>query len=256
MNLSEWEGSLSPSEQIEQLELELWQSCNAGYQFPMTADRQHIQRTCDTLALVVEPLPLAEQMELAGEILVRLSETLWQRTNQLVEAWEQRYNPTEPSWDGELAEFLEGLTIKTTSVDPDEFVLPPDYAPYPEHRKSASPSNQEDSEVMGSRLFEVDPLELLALPAFTPEEVRQQVEALAHDEDIQRWSTSVCSYLRSRSCVSGIPLLELVQVTGLSLVEVWLALLLGSSDYVLVQSEADFYQLSRVRVVAQEFLNS
>lgn len=252
MTLNEWGDSLSPSEQMEQLELELWRSCNTGYQFPLTADRQHIQHTCETLARVVEPLSLSEQMELAGEILVRLSETLWQRTNQFVEAWEQRYNPIEPSWDEELAEFLDGLTIKTTSVDADEFVLPTEYSPYPEYRKSASPSTETAAEEVESLLPEED---LSEPPVLTPEEVRQQVERLAHDEDIQGWSTTVCHYLRSQSCGQGMLLLELVGATGLSLVEVWLALLLGNSEYGLVQSEADFYRLSEVRVVAWESLN-
>lgn len=252
MTLNEWEDSLSPSEQMEQLELELWRFCNTGYQFPLTADRQHIQHTCETLALVVESLPLAEQMELAGEVLVRLSETLWQRTNQFVEAWEQRYNPTEPSWDDDLAEFLEGLTIKTTNVDADEFVLPPEYAPYPEQRKSASASVETEAEEVESLMPEEN---LLELPLLTPEEVRQQVAGLAHDEDIQGWSIVVCHYLRSQLGGQGIPLLELVRATGLSLVEVWLALLLGNSEYGLVQSEADFYQLSGVQVVARELLN-
>lgn len=208
---------LSPNERTDQLELELWRSCNTGYQFPLTADRQHIGRTCDTLARVVEPLPLVEQMELAGEVLVRLSETLWQRTNHFVEEWEQRYSPTEPSWDEELAEFLDELTIKTTSVDPDEFVLPPEYAPYPEGRKATSPLMETDTEEVESLLPKENLLEQLV---FTPEEVRQQVERLAHDEDIVGWSTAVCRYLRSRSCEQGMPLLELVRATGLSLVEV------------------------------------
>jgi|GEM_PF-5872801 hypothetical protein len=38
---------LSPNERTEQLELKLWRSCNMSYQFPLTADRQHVQYTCD-----------------------------------------------------------------------------------------------------------------------------------------------------------------------------------------------------------------
>jgi hypothetical protein len=56
--------------EIQQLELDLWQSLEAASRFPETAD---LQSLCDALEQTLSNQSLAEQMTVAGDVLVQLS---------------------------------------------------------------------------------------------------------------------------------------------------------------------------------------
>jgi len=67
--------------EVQQLELDLWQSLEKASRFPETAD---LRSLCDALEQTLSDQSLAEQLTVAGDVLVQLSEVHAARANLLI----------------------------------------------------------------------------------------------------------------------------------------------------------------------------
>jgi len=226
--------------EIQQLELELWQSLAAASQFPETAD---LRSLCDALEQLLLQQPLSAQLRVAAEVLVQLSDVCVARSQLMIAAWEHRHTPTEPVVD--LQECVE-LFVQSLSLDVAELFEAPEAVQYPANRKQQLLLNPEDS-VVG----EVDQATLLGLVDELSQaqplgevEVVQQIRRLAHGENVEEWSRAIDQALQSFN--SAARLVELQRTLKMPMVEVWLALLLGGYE---LEQKGEFYDTRSIWVV-------
>ena len=254
--------------EIEQLELDLWQSLEIATKFPQVAEFCHL---CTALELELAERPVLEQLQVASNVIVQLSQIYAARVEILLSEWERRYNPTEPIVD--IDRCIE-LFVQSQHLDVAELFEPPDTVNYPQQRQIPNP--EKNSSVVG----QVDKSILLQhlddlvgeAPIQSQEQQMQQIRELAHDEDVSAWTSAIAQFLSSRQ-VQSVRLLELVEgvqyptvepgeqqrlgirdrepqalahALATPLVQTWLALLLGGFE--LKQSTDDFYYLEGIWV--------
>jgi hypothetical protein len=218
--------------EVQQLELDLWQSLETASRFPETAD---LRSLCDALEQTISDQSLAEQLSVAGDVLVQLSEVHAARANLLISRWEHRHNPTEPVVN--LEECVD-LFVQSLSLDVTDLFEEPEPVQYPANRKKKL-SAQADGSVVG----EVDKDALLSwvdqMAAEQPLDelhMAEQIRDLAHGENVEEWSRAIMNYLDQIK--SPIQLLKLQQGLKMPIVEVWLGLLLGNFS---LMQRGDFY---------------
>jgi len=231
--------------EIEQLELDLWQSLETAIKFPQTAEFHNL---CTALEFEIAEQRVSEQLRIASDVIVQLSEIYAARSEILLSEWERRYNPTEPVVD------IDGcveLFVQSLNLDVAELFEPLEPVHYPEHRRSPTISIQNNSLV-----GEVDRAVLLEVlePELDDETALAEALDVAHDEDVSAWVRAISLCFDGTQAVS-LSLVELVQkvkypiVKGekkSTLVKTWLALLLGG--FKLEQSTEDFYCLEGILV--------
>ncbi|OUC15158.1 MAG: hypothetical protein B0A82_08400 [Alkalinema sp. CACIAM 70d] len=207
--------------EVQQLELDLWQSLEAASRFPETAD---LRSLCDALEQTLSDHSLAEQLAVAGQILMQLSEVYAERANLLMSGWERRHNPAEPvvNLDDCVDLFVQSLALDVSDLfDESEPVQ------YPTHRKQRS-SAQTDGSVVGAvdkeaLLNWVD--QLAVEPPLDEAQMAEQIQDLAHGENVEEWSRTIGHYLEKVH--TSKKLIALQQALEMPLVEIWLGLLLG-----------------------------
>lgn len=217
--------------EIQQLELDLWQSLEAASRFPETAD---LRSLCDALEQTLSDQSLTEQLTVAGDVLVQISEVHAARANLLISGWERRHNPAEPVVN---LEDCVDLFVQSLTLDVSELFEEPEPIQYPANRKKTS--SQEDGSVVG----EVDKNALLdwvdqmtADQALNEAQMAEQIRDLAHGENVEEWSRAIAQYLQRFG--SKILLPDLQQALEMPIVELWLGLLMGG--YSLTQ-QGEFY---------------
>lgn len=124
--------------EIQQLELDLWQSLETASRFPETAD---LRSLCDALEQTLLDQSLAEQLAVAGNVLVQLSEVHAARADLLISRWERRHNPTEPVVN--LEECVD-LFVQSLSLDVTDLFEEPEPMQYPANRKKRHPLKSMD----------------------------------------------------------------------------------------------------------------
>ena len=218
--------------EIQQLELDLWQSLKAASRFPETAD---LRSLCNALEQTLFDQSLAEQLTVAGDVLVQLSEVHAARANLLISGWERRHNPAEPVVN--LEECFD-LFVQSLSLDVTDLFEEPEPVQYPTNRKKKS-SAQTDGSIVG----EVDKATLLNwVDQMATEQpldelqMAEQIQNLAHGEDVEKWARAIAQYLQRLG--SKIRLPDLQQALEMPIVELWLGLLVGG--YTLEQ-QGGFY---------------
>lgn len=223
--------------EVQQLELDLWQSLETASRFPETAN---LRSLCDALEQTLSDQSLAEQLAVAGDVLVQLSEVHAARADLLISRWERRHNPTEPLVN--LEECVD-LFVQSLSLDVTDLFEEPEPMRYPANRKKKS-SAQADGSIVG----EVDKNALLnwvdQLAIEQPLDEAQmaaQIRDLAHGENVEEWSRAIAQYLDQIKL--PIQLLELQQALKMPMVEVWLGLLLGNFS---LKQQRDFYSSQNI----------
>jgi hypothetical protein len=226
---------------------DLWQALDQVVRYP---ESLALSPLLGVLAQAIAPLPLSDQLAIAGLVFDQLAGVVENRAALLIESWESWHRPTDPILD--------------FSSDPDLFVqsqrleladlldTTPDPLFYPFQRKSpTSPDSAFDEAgeeetlegLLGDMLPDDSDTELpetLTAP-LSESEVMASIKSLSHGENIPLWSRQVSQAMQSlsmeqRDQVKGLPLLALQQSLQVPLVEVWLALLLGDSGYQLTRS--------------------
>ena len=239
--------------EIQQLELDLWQSLETASRFPETAD---LRSLCDALEQTLLDQSLAEQLAVAGNVLVQLSEVHAARADLLISRWERRHNPTEPVVN--LEECVE-LFVQSLSLDVTDLFEEPEPVQYPTNRKKKS-STQVDGSVVGevnkeALLNWVD--QMAAEQPLDEAQMAEQIRDLAHGENVEEWSRAIAHYFSTlvtqKPCQSHITisLSDLCHAMQKSLVEVWLGLLLGDKLYQFHQTSTNFYDTAGIEIKAE-----
>jgi hypothetical protein len=236
--------------EIQQLELDLWQSLETASRFPETAD---LRSLCDALEQTLSHQSLAEQLTVAGDVLVQLSEVHAARANLLISGWERRHNPTEPVVS---LEDCVDLFVQSLALDVTDLFEEPEPMQYPTNRKkklSSSADNSIAGEVDKDALLNwID--QITATQPLDETQMAEQIRDLAHGENIEEWSRAIAHYFSTysnqRSCHSDITisLPELCNKMQKSFVEVWLGLLLGNGSYQIYQTSEDFYDTTGIEI--------
>lgn len=231
---------------------DLWQALDQVLRHPETLA---LSPLFGIMAQAIAPLPLSEQLAIAGLVFDQLAGVVGTRAALLMESWESWHRPTDP-----LLDF---------SSDPDLFVqsqrlelidlldASPEPVFYPLERKSpTSPDSAFDEGETGRDTLEgllgdrfaggndggVDTgLPEAATEPLPESDMLTAIKSLSHGENIPLWSSQVSTVMRlltrqQRCPVKSMPLLVLQQSLQVPLVEVWLALLLGDSGYVLTRA--------------------
>ncbi|MBD2078249.1 hypothetical protein H6F86_31050 [Phormidium sp. FACHB-592] len=255
---------------------DLWQALDQVVRYP---ESLALSPLLGFLAQAIAPLPLSDQLAIAGLVFDQLAGVVENRATLLIESWESWHRPTDPILD--------------FSNDPDLFVqsqrlelsdlldTTPDPLFYPFQRKSPTSPDSAFDEAGGEAILEGllgdmlpggSDTELPETPTapLSESEVMASIKSLSHGENIPLWSRQVSQAMRSlsmeqRDQVKGLPLMALQQSLQVPLVEVWLALLLGNSGYTLQRSESPmpestvaldeatlFYSSELLQVVAVE----
>ncbi|MDX2243078.1 MAG: hypothetical protein NW224_20550 [Leptolyngbyaceae cyanobacterium bins.302] len=218
--------------EIQQLELDLWQSLEAASRFPETAD---LRSLCDALEQTLLDQSLAEQLAVAGDVLMQLSEVHAARADLLISRWERRHNPTEPMVN--LEECVD-LFVQSLSLDVTDLFEEPEPMQYPTNRKKKS-----SAQVDGSIVGEVDKEALLnwvdqvaAEQLLNEAQMAEQIRELAHGENVEEWSEAIAQYLQHLQ--SNIRLPDLQRALKMPMVELWLGLLMGGYS---LNQQGEFY---------------
>jgi len=203
------------------------------------------------MAQAIAPLPLAEQLAVAGFVFDQLAGVVNTRAALLIESWESWHRPTDPVLD---FSHDPDLLVQSQRLELSDLVnTAPTPVFYPLQRKSpTSPDSAFDD---GDGSFDGDALDVsLAVDTAVPEvpevpteplsesAVLASIKSLSHGEDIPLWSAQVSEAMQrltrqQRRSVKALPLLALQQSLQVPLVEVWLALLLGDSGYQLSRTD-------------------
>jgi hypothetical protein len=218
--------------EVHQLELDLWQSLETASRFPETAD---LRSLCDVLEQTLSDQSLTEQLTVAGDVLVQLSEVHAARANLLISGWERRHNPVEPVVN---LENCVDLFVQSLTLDVSELFEEPEPIQYPANRKQKS-SIQEEGSIVGeveknALLNWVD--QVAADQALNEAQMAEQIRDLAHGENVEEWSRAIAQYLQRFG--SKILLPDLQQALGMPIVELWLGLLMGGYS---LSQQGEFY---------------
>lgn len=225
--------------ELQQLEIDLWQSLETATQFPETAD---VRSLCTALEQTITEQPLAEQLAVAGDVLMQLSEVYAARAELMFSRWERRHNPQEPVVD------LEGcvdLFVQSLSLDITDLFEEPEPLQYPANRKKKTLSQE------GSVVGEVDKEALLNWVDQMEQEqplnelqMAEQIRELAHGENVEEWVRAIAQYLQHLH--SNIRLPDLQQALKMSIVELWLGLLLGGYP---LEQQGEFYDSQTLWII-------
>jgi|GEM_PF-2963694 len=247
-----------PPDSSEPLPLsDLWQALDQVIRHP---ESLALSPLFGVMSQAIAPLPLSEQLAIAGLVFDQLAGVVNTRATLLLDSWESWHRPSDPILD--------------FSSDPDLFVqsqrfelsdlldTTPEPVFYPFQRKSPTSPDSAFDEAGGGE-GEGDTLEGVlgdvlpggsdigvdtVLPetpteSLSESEAMASIKALSHGENILLWSSQVSEAMRSltqkQQCqIKALPLLSLQKSLPMPLVEIWLALLLGDSDYQLQRHES------------------
>lgn len=134
-------------------------------------------------------LPDADQLRLAGQIILHLSELCYAKATRWLADWETQDQQIEPLWDDEV---LAGLVQKTMYLDLSDLV-----------RARAKPVRLKPA--TGSIAGAVPKKRLLeALETIEEQETaKQKALSVAHDEDVSAWISAIDTWIRCRTATSS-----------------------------------------------------
>ena len=220
---------------MQQLELDLWGSLEAAAQVPQTAN---LRSLCQVLERTLEGQALTDQLAIAGNAIVQLSEVYADRAAGMIEAWERRYPPQEPVID---LEDCADLFVQSLSLDVSELFEEAEPVAYPVHRQAADRTGTIVGEVAKADLLDwIEETRVEISPDTAT--VEQGILNLAHDENVQETIAVISAHLAEKG---GLYLIKLREELPMNLVDLWLGLLLG--NFILVQ-RSGFYDVEGIWV--------
>jgi len=217
----------------QQLELPLWDSLRAAQIMPEQANVAELLGQMDA-AIAQAPEP--EQLQVAGEALLRVAELCAVRAEVLITEWEEAYrDPVVESG------FFADVVRQTMSVDLSELM-----EPAPPHKRRAKQGTDENLRA-GSIAAPLDKdvilewLEQCEVDVEKEEERPAEVDlvwAIAHEESVAEWSQVISQRLHQHR-EPRISLQHLYRGLGMSWVNLWLGLLLGGFE---LEQPGEFYE--------------
>lgn len=159
-------------------------------------------------------LPEAEQLRLAGWLLLELAELCELRAVYLCQSWEaggQRRCEDGIAVDQEPIlpqDLFDGLIQKTSQLDLSDFL------------KSGQPRPKSPQSLVGTVAKD-------AVLQMLDELEAEETIGIAHQEDITAWTTKITAWLNQQP--HPVSLADLDRAMGLDLVEIWIAILLAGT---------------------------
>jgi hypothetical protein len=202
-----------------QLELNLW------------SELEEFQHLLDGVEAIVSHLPESQQLQVAGDALLRIAEMCESRAELLMTGWEESdRNPiVGPGFFAELVR-------QTMAVDLSELMAP---APVRQPRTRTNKPT-------GSIVATVEKEAVLAMVKqleMEAETQKQAVLGVAHSENVSEWTKTISRWLAQQS--SEVSWRELEAGLGMPWVDLWLGLLLGGFR---VEQRGEFYQRETIWV--------
>lgn len=207
---------------MEQMELPLWETLRSAQMVPEQVDFEELLAEVEE---AISQVPESEQLRLAGEAFLRLAEVYAARSEAWTEEWEQA------SRDPVVERgFFDDLVRQTMTVDLSELMEP---AP-PRKQRTRRETRQE-----GSIVAEVEKEAVLAMVDQMEAEAmrKEEVLAIAHDEDVFAWIEAIKGWLRS-AATEQVQFAQLCEGLRMPPIEVWLGVLLGGFE---LESQGEFY---------------
>lgn len=222
--------------EIEQLEIDLWQSLETAAKFPQTAD---FPKLCNALDQAIAPQSTSEQLILGAEAISQLSHLYAARVELVLSDWERRYNPTEPVVD---LDNCVGLFVQSLNLNVADLFESSEAVQYPANRQTRKQAD-ENSSLVGSvdkdALLEVvDQISQEHSP--TESEFVEQLRQLAGEEDIKTWQSAIAHFMQHTGS-KAVSLLQLQQALEIPMIEIWLGLLLGGQEQYQWEIGEEFY---------------
>ena len=208
--------------QWQQLELALNDSVESGFE---DLEEVNLPQLVQQFDLVIDSLPIKEQLRVGGLYMDRLAELYRSRAMLLLDDWEEEYNTQGPRFDDAL---LEGLIRESQYVDVSDFVKPGAHVRSP---KVTGPIDDEDA------VF----VELNAEQAVALAEQDLERVDLSHAENVSDWVERIQAWFEVEP--EALRLLELYHQLQMPFVELCLGALLGG--FVLEQ-RGNFYELGSI----------
>jgi len=202
-----------------QLELNLW------------VELEDFQNLLDAVEKVVSHLPESQQLQVAGDALLRIAELCESRAELLTTEWEEAYRDPIVGQG-----FFDEIVRQTMAMDLSDLIEP---VPL---RKPRTRTEKQTGSIVATVEKEV----VLAMVEQMEEaEVQMQVVlGVAHSENVSGWAEAIARWLMQQSA-AGMSWSELEVGLGMPWVEIWLGLLLGG--FVLEQ-RGEFYQRETIWV--------
>ncbi len=202
-----------------QLELNLW------------AELEDFQNLLDAVERVVSHLPESQQLQVAGDALLRIAELCESRAELLTTEWEEAYRDPIVGQG-----FFDEIVRQTMAVDFSDLMEP---APLRKPRQDGEPTR--------SIVATVEKEVVLAMVEQMEQEAEAQMQAVlgvAHSEDVSGWTRTISQWLAQQPAAE-IPWSELELGLAMPWVELWLGLLLGDFQ---VKQRGEFYQRETIWV--------
>jgi hypothetical protein len=205
-----------------QLELNLW------------AELEDFQNLLDAVEKVVSHLPESQQLQVAGDALLRIAEMCESRAELLTTEWEEAYRDSIVGQG-----FFDEIVRQTMAVDLSDLIEP---VPL---RKPRTRTEKQTGSIVATVEKEV----VLAMVEQMEQEAetqKQQVLGVAHSENVSGWAEAIARWLTQQSGTE-MSWSELEAGLGMPWVELWLGLLLGGFQ---VEQRGEFYQRETIWVEA------
>jgi hypothetical protein len=195
------------------------------------------------LWLSLEPelreLSQKEQLSVAGQALCDLAEVCQRRAELMWVEWQDSHNTEGPIPD---EDFLSGLVQKTMFLDISELVK------QPKSRRATGVVGENGESVVA----EVTKEQALLLAGAEVEKEPLPLLDLEHDEDVGAWAMAIRLWMEQQELESA-AIAQLQQSTGLSVIKLWLAGLLGELDSGLrLEQRGGFYDTAGVVIALWE----
>jgi len=202
-----------------QLELNLWE------------ELEDFQQLLDGVEAIVRHLPESQQLQVAGDALLRIAELYESRAQTLTTEWEEAYRDPIVG-QGFFAEMVR----QTMAVDLSDLMEPTPL------RKLRTQTQKPSGTIVAT----VEKEAVLAMVEQMEQEAEtqmQEVLGVAHSEDVSGWAGAINQWLAQHS--GEVSWSELEARLGMPWVELWLGLLLGGFR---VEQRGEFYQRETIWV--------
>ncbi|MBD2258331.1 hypothetical protein [Pseudanabaena sp. FACHB-2040] len=225
---------------LVQLELPLWQVLETAAQAPAEADMIAL---LDLLEETLSALDALGRLQVVSEGIAQIVQVFEMRSQIAFEDLEATASDEGPPMP---ANAFDQYVRQTMELDFEPFIAAPEDLP------KASSHGRDDGALTTSVAGELDRAALLQVletqmsqePALTEADIFNRTLSLAHEEDVSTWVAEITRWMSQNACTE-ITLIQLQQLTGMPLIQLWLALLLGGYP---IEQRGDFYDISSVWV--------
>ena len=225
--------------QIEPLELPLWEVLKEAKIAP---DEANLAQLLHALDEALSKLDTVGQLQVGAEAIAQIAQLFCDRSTLAFEELE-----ATNSEEGSVmpTDAFDRYVRQTMEVNFEQFIEPLASLPRKSPQREVSEGNSVVGELDQAALLQVLDEQMSQEPELTEAEIFNRTLALAHDEDVSVWAGAITRCMAEQQ-VAIVPLVELQQATGMPLIQLWLALLLGGFT---LQQRGEFDETTQIWVL-------